>query len=82
MSRSKEKFLQIQELLHDCSCYNNINSHFKNYETMKEKCCFCDKEIKGYGNNAQPVKEGSCCDDCNVSIVIPERLNYFYDLED
>lgn len=21
-----------------------------------KKCCFCKKEIKGYGNNAEPLK--------------------------
>lgn len=23
-----------------------------------KKCCFCKKEIKGYGNNAEPLKKG------------------------
>ena len=39
------------------------------------KCCFCGKEITGYGNNPEPVKhEGRCCDRCNVEIVIKARL--------
>ena len=45
------------------------------------KCIFCEKEIKGYDNNPEPVKsEGRCCDDCNVSIVIPARLQNLYAL--
>lgn len=38
------------------------------------KCCFCHKNIKGYGNNALPVKKGRCCEECNQMIVIPERV--------
>jgi len=38
------------------------------------KCCICGKTFKGYGNNAEPVKQGICCDECNMMIVIPERV--------
>ena len=43
------------------------------------KCCICKKEIekKGdwtQGNNAQPIKDGRCCDKCNYNVVIPARL--------
>ena len=38
------------------------------------KCCICGKIEKGYGNNAQPIKEGVCCDLCNSTVVIPARL--------
>ena len=41
-------------------------------------CCICLKFFQdecGIGNNPRPVKaEGSCCDDCNASVVLPERL--------
>jgi len=37
------------------------------------KCCLCNKEIVGWGNNARPLKKGICCDDCNFK-VIAERL--------
>lgn len=40
----------------------------------KKKCVICGKEFEGYGNNAQPVKDGLCCDDCNTKVVIPARL--------
>ena len=39
-----------------------------------EKCVICGAEIEGYGNNAEPVKHGVCCDECNQTIVIPARL--------
>lgn len=39
------------------------------------KCCFCGKDAGEYGNNARPLKDGVCCDDCNNSKVIPARLD-------
>ena len=44
------------------------------------KCCICGKQIKPVGtwtqgNNAQPVKDGRCCDYCNSTVVIPARIN-------
>lgn len=42
---------------------------------MKNKICvICKKSYVGYGNNAQPVKDGLCCDDCNKNIIIKIRL--------
>lgn len=43
------------------------------------KCCLCnveiDTELRDYkGNNALPIKDGNCCDDCNLQKVIPARL--------
>jgi hypothetical protein len=38
------------------------------------KCCLCKVNIKGYGNNAQPLKNGRCCDECNITKVIPARI--------
>ena len=40
----------------------------------KQKCVICGKPIVGYGNNALPVAEGNCCDQCNQNVVIPARL--------
>jgi len=43
------------------------------------KCCICGKEIENKGgftqdNNAWPVKDGRCCDHCNNTVIIPERV--------
>jgi hypothetical protein len=39
------------------------------------KCCLCNRPIKiGYGNNAAPLKEGICCNNCNIK-VIQFRIN-------
>lgn len=39
------------------------------------KCVICKGEITGHGHNAEPVKNGRCCDLCNSIEVIPARLN-------
>lgn len=39
------------------------------------ECCLCHRIVIGHGNNPYPImKNGSCCDDCNSSIVIPARI--------
>ena len=44
------------------------------------KCSICDKEIPAgggswtQGNNAEPVNNGRCCNECNMAVVIPARL--------
>jgi len=36
----------------------------------------CQHEINTkHGNNAEPVNDGRCCDDCNYRVVIPARIN-------
>ena len=37
------------------------------------KCSICNENFEGFGNNAEPVNDGRCCDDCN-NLVIMERL--------
>lgn len=37
-------------------------------------CSICGKNYEGYGNNAQPVNNGRCCDECNIKIVVPRRF--------
>jgi len=41
------------------------------------RCCFCNKIIGKYGNNPYPASKDPnavCCDACNMSVVIPTRL--------
>ena len=42
-----------------------------------EKCCFneCNNPLKYGGNNAHPLMDSGCCDDCNIKKVVPARLN-------
>ena len=36
-------------------------------------CSICKEKIEGFGNNAQPINDGTCCDDCNTLVII-ERI--------
>lgn len=40
----------------------------------QKTCCLCGKPYSGYGNNASPLKDGLCCDECNRKKVVPARL--------
>jgi len=44
----------------------------------KNICSICGKEYSGYGNNAQPINDGRCCDVCNILTVIPTRVKLIY----
>lgn len=42
-----------------------------------KRCSICGKSFKGYGNNPEPVQrwfKGACCDECNMTVVMPARL--------
>ena len=50
------------------------------------KCIICGGSIEPHkkssgeiywkgGNNAEPVADGRCCDECNWGIVIPRRMD-------
>lgn len=47
---------------------------------QKYKCCLCGKKCEGFGHNPFPLKKDTdeklnrCCDECNVTKVIPARL--------
>jgi len=43
-------------------------------KVIPEFCCLCTEFIRGYGNNAEPVRVGRCCDKCNATKVIPARM--------
>ena len=57
-----------------------------NVTNLKDrKCSICEGHIeplrddKGEivwegGNNAHPVTDGRCCDECNMTVVIPARM--------
>ena len=39
------------------------------------KCVLCKKEFEGYGNNAEPIKKGKCCDACNEIVIMARIVN-------
>ena len=45
---------------------------------MKAKICsICGEEYFGWGNNAEPINDGRCCDDCNTKVIIARLKNYY-----
>lgn len=46
--------------------------------TRGKRCIICSGPIVGYGNNAEPVKVGRCCDSCNATVVIPARIKSLF----
>ena len=35
----------------------------------ENQCVICGKQIEGYGNNAEPLAHGRCCDFCNAGVI-------------
>ena len=46
------------------------------------KCIICGKEIKGVGNNAQPLADGVCCNKCNERVLIMRMMMVAYQYAD
>jgi hypothetical protein len=46
---------------------------------MKKKCVICKLDYVGFGNNAWPIKEGQCCEECNRIAVVPARITQLSD---
>ena len=42
-------------------------------------CSICGAKYDHFGNNAQPINDGRCCDSCNAIEVIPARIRGFQD---
>lgn len=48
----------------------------------KQYCSICGRVmIEEFGNNAQPVNNGRCCNNCNFTVVIPARMRLANRLE-
>lgn len=41
---------------------------------MEKKCCICERKLNSYENNAYPIKEGMCCNNCKIRFVVPARV--------
>ena len=46
-----------------------------------KKCSICNNTYKGYGNNAEPINSGRCCDYCNDVVVYTRIQNYLKSIE-
>lgn len=52
-----------------------VNFGFQERVREPEFCCFCGRELnRMISNDARPVKDAKCCDYCNFTIVVPERI--------
>ena len=40
----------------------------------EKTCSVCGNQYEGWGNNAEPINSGRCCDSCNWNQVIPARI--------
>jgi hypothetical protein len=38
-------------------------------------CTICGRPYTRFGNNAEPINHGRCCDDCNRDIILPARIS-------
>ena len=50
----------------------------------KHKCCICNCDFEGYGNNPWPLvtDEGArCCDECNHYVIL-ERIRQITERDD
>lgn len=36
---------------------------------MENTCSICNEKYEGFGNNAQPINDGMCCDACNQEVI-------------
>jgi hypothetical protein len=46
-------------------------------KTEQPICSICNQPYTGYGNNAYPINEGRCCDDCNTLVINKRIANIF-----
>jgi hypothetical protein len=44
------------------------------FEVIQKACVICGQPIDGHGNNPMPLKGDSCCDACNLKLVVPLRI--------
>ena len=47
----------------------NIRRNNMEKNTVKI-CSICGKPYMGYGNNAAPINDGRCCDECNEKVIM------------
>ena len=48
---------------------NIIQEHKKKMKEDMTQCIICKRYFEGYGNNASPLAEGLCCDECNIKVI-------------
>ena len=84
MEAKKEFKLLCEAILSPACSRTMLKAYAKSYlkGVLKDTCCLCGADIQGHGNNASPVKEGVCCDECNLFKVVPARLTQTLEREE
>lgn len=68
----EEKWIEFSE--HRLKCVKMSFADSDSPAVPAEKqCVFCGCDWGEYGNNAEPVASGQCCDDCNRNVVLKFR---------
>jgi hypothetical protein len=49
-----------------------------NDRSLRPICSICGQIYKGYGNNAYPINQDRCCDQCNQEKVLPQRIHLMH----
>lgn len=74
MGRLKDTLIPGDYAMKDESGYDwNKDIDDSDFDTNAQICSICGGVYHGYGNNAEPVNSGRCCDTCN-GIVLGRRL--------
>ena len=58
----------------DIYASHDTNKIVKKLKEGEGICSICFKKYTHWGNNAWPVNNGRCCDECNMNIVVPARI--------
>lgn len=79
----KEKRIEFKEKM-EKEIHRVIEKLTKKEEEITRTCCFqeCNLEIYLWGNDASPLNDGRCCDECYFFKVLPiqvvEGEKYFH----
>ena len=58
---------------------NNKTHNTKIGSKVMKKCSICKNKIyTEHGHNAEPVNNGTCCEMCNQTVVIPFRIKQMF----
>jgi len=52
------------------STMRNKLKAFKEMNSKSDICSICYEQYVGFGNNAEPVTIGRCCDKCNTNVLM------------
>ena len=71
------KWLSDKGFLPAAMLYGKLLHEPTEAELEEHECSICKSSYQGFGNNAQPINDGRCCDECNDKVILARfaRLN-------